>query len=88
MVRPLNPSPMPPNPSLTSLTIQYIFEPFKMASDPPRSLAHSLFFFTDTHMFPVLFLYMMLLIPPVTFQSLPFNPDVGYVSPVSDFDPD
>ena len=50
---------------LTSLTNQYIFEPFKMASNPPRSSAHSLFSFMDSHMFPVLFLYMMLSIFPV-----------------------
>ena len=59
-------------------------KPFGSASDPPGSSAYVLFSFTDLHMFPILFLYLLLSIPLFTFQSPTLNPDVSYVSPVSD----
>ena len=54
------------------------------ASDPPGSLAYVLFSFTDPCMFPILFLYLILSIPLFTFRSPSLDPDVSYVSPVSD----
>jgi len=51
-------SPLPP-------TAWPISKPFGSASDPPGSSAYFLFSLTDSRMFPILFLYLILLIPPV-----------------------
>ena len=48
-----------------SLTSQPVSEPFRMTSDPVGWLVYFLFSFTNCHMFPFLFLYLMLLISPV-----------------------
>ena len=60
----------PPLPmSLWSLTlvsdVSACLKPFGMTSDPLGLSVYFLFSFTDSHMLPVLFLYLILSIPPV-----------------------
>jgi len=87
MVRPLTPHVLP-KPHLYPRRLNPFPKPFGSASDPPGSSAYVLFSFTNLRMFLILFLYLILSIPLFTFRSLTLDPDVGYISPVSDSVPD
>jgi len=87
MVRPLTPHVLP-KPRLYPRRLNPFPKPFGSASDPPGSSAYVLFSFTNLRMFLILFLYLILSIPLFTFRSLTLDPDVGYVSLVSDSVPD
>jgi len=90
MVCPLGLPHVPPKASPSTPDSLARFRTFQIGPlTQPGSLAYFLFYFTDSCMFPILFSLPDTLNPPcLHFDPPTLDPDVGYISLVSDSIPD